>query len=176
MTRQEFMRWFYLPRELLFLIQSVQLKISAISSKAAVARWQDETHTSSNQSTAAFLQRTTQIMFHCFTNRAKDAPAPFHLDRRPARHRISQACIALLALTVLTPAAQAQGSAGGPALKEVVISASRAEQRRFDAPGAIDSVEVDPFRTASALVNLSELMGAVPGLQIRDRQNFAQDL
>ena len=115
-------------------------------------------------------------MFHCFTNRAKDAPAPFHLDRRPARHRISQACIALLALTVLTPAAQAQGSAGGPALKEVVISASRAEQRRFDAPGAIDSVEVDPFRTASALVNLSELMGAVPGLQIRDRQNFAQDL
>jgi iron complex outermembrane receptor protein len=37
-------------------------------------------------------------------------------------------------------------------------------------------VQVDPFRTASPLVNLSELMGAVPGLQIRDRQNFAQDL
>ena len=35
---------------------------------------------------------------------------------------------------------------------------------------------VDPFRTASPLVNLSELMGSVPGLQIRDRQNFAQDL
>ncbi|MEO6320908.1 MAG: TonB-dependent receptor, partial [Polaromonas sp.] len=61
-------------------------------------------------------------------------------------------------------------------LKEVVISASRAEQRRFDAPGAIDAVQVDPFRTASPLVNLSELMGGVPGLQIRDRQNFAQDL
>ena len=61
-------------------------------------------------------------------------------------------------------------------LKEIVISASRAEQRRFDAPGAIDAVQVDPFRTASPLVNLSELMGAVPGLQIRDRQNFAQDL
>lgn len=61
-------------------------------------------------------------------------------------------------------------------LKEVVISASRAEQRRFDAPGAIDAVQVDPFRTASPLVNLSELMDAVPGLQIRDRQNFAQDL
>ena len=61
-------------------------------------------------------------------------------------------------------------------LKEVVISASRAEQRRFDAPGAIDAVQVDAFRTASPLVSLSELMGAVPGLQIRDRQNFAQDL
>lgn len=61
-------------------------------------------------------------------------------------------------------------------LEEVVVSGSRTEQRRFDAPGAIDSVTVDPFRTASPLVNLSELMGAVPGLQIRDRQNFAQDL
>ncbi|MBC7445785.1 MAG: TonB-dependent receptor [Polaromonas sp.] len=70
----------------------------------------------------------------------------------------------------------AQDNLGSAALKEVVISASRAEQRRFDAPGAIDAVQVDPFRTASALVNLSELMGGVPGLQIRDRQNFAQDL
>ncbi len=73
------------------------------------------------------------------------------------------------------PAAQAQDEAN-PALKEVVVSASRAEQRRFDAPGAIDAVQVDPFRTASPLVNLSELMGGVPGLQIRERQNFAQDL
>ena len=61
-------------------------------------------------------------------------------------------------------------------LEEVVVSGSRTEQRRFDAPGAIDSVPVDPFRSASPMVNLSELMGAVPGLQIRDRQNFAQDL
>ena len=73
------------------------------------------------------------------------------------------------------PSAQAQQGANN-SLQEVVISASRAEQRRFDAPGAIDAVQIDPFRTASPLVNLSELMGAVPGLQIRDRQNFAQDL
>lgn len=73
------------------------------------------------------------------------------------------------------PTAQAQEDANR-ALEEVVISASRAEQRRFDAPGAIDAVQVDPFRTASPLVNLSELMGAVPGLQIRERQNYAQDL
>lgn len=61
-------------------------------------------------------------------------------------------------------------------LEDVVVSASRIEQRRFDAPAAIDSVQVDPFRTASPLVNLSELTSAVPGLQVRDRQNFAQDL
>ena len=61
-------------------------------------------------------------------------------------------------------------------LNEVVISASRKEQLRFDAAAAIDSVQVDPFRTASPLVNLSEVLSAVPGLQIRERQNFAQDL
>jgi iron complex outermembrane receptor protein len=90
-------------------------------------------------------------------------------------HRIALACSVLLAAAVLVPTAQAQEDTNN-SLKEIVISASRAVQRRFDAPGAIDSVQVDPFRTASPLVNLSELMGGVPGLQIRDRQNFAQDL
>ena len=61
-------------------------------------------------------------------------------------------------------------------LGEVVVSASRSEQRRFDAAAAIDAVRVDPFRTASPLVNLSEVLSAVPGLQVRDRQNYAQDL
>ena len=93
----------------------------------------------------------------------------------PARHDVSLACAAFLAIALSPVKSQAQESAN-PALQEVVVSASRAEQRRFDAPGAIDAVQVDPFRTASPLVNLSELMGSVPGLQIRDRQNFAQDL
>lgn len=83
---------------------------------------------------------------------------------------------AVLAATLAVPTAQAQQAADAPPLKEIVISASRAEQRRFDAPGAIDAVPVDTFRSSSPLVSLSELMGAVPGLQIRDRQNFAQDL
>lgn len=88
------------------------------------------------------------------------------------------ACALALSAALGWPAAQAQEGPDTPekALNEIVISASRAAQRRFDAPGAIDAVQVDPFRAASPLVNLSELMGAVPGLQIRDRQNFAQDL
>ena len=91
------------------------------------------------------------------------------------RHRIANACTLVFAAAMATPTVHAQESTG-KALNEVVISASRAEQSRFDAPGAIDSVQVDPFRTASPLVNLSELMGAMPGVQVRDRQNFAQDL
>ena len=82
----------------------------------------------------------------------------------------------LFTVTGLTfPTAFAQPVGPSP-LPEVVVSASRKEQLSFDAAAAIDSVPVDVFRTASPLVNLSELLSAVPGLQIRDRQNFAQDL
>src|SRR5512133_3167605 len=63
-----------------------------------------------------------------------------------------------------------------PTLSEVVVSGNRSEQRRFDVPGAIDAVQVDPMRLGSPLVNLSELMSAVPGVQVRNRENYAQDL
>lgn len=61
-------------------------------------------------------------------------------------------------------------------LDEVVVTANRAEQLRFDAPASIDAVQVDVLRTASPLVNLSELTATVPGIQVRERQNYAQDL
>ncbi|HJV49875.1 MAG TPA: TonB-dependent receptor [Noviherbaspirillum sp.] len=61
-------------------------------------------------------------------------------------------------------------------LEPIVVSASRTEQTRFDAPASIDAVQVDPLHAASPLVNMSELLSTVPGLQIRERQNYAQDL
>ncbi|WP_420476764.1 TonB-dependent receptor family protein [Noviherbaspirillum sp. ST9] len=61
-------------------------------------------------------------------------------------------------------------------LDPVVVSANRTEQKRFDAAASIDAVQVDPLNTPSPLVNMSELLNSAPGIQIRDRQNFAQDL
>ncbi|WP_151633483.1 TonB-dependent receptor family protein [Noviherbaspirillum aerium] len=61
-------------------------------------------------------------------------------------------------------------------LEEVVVSVSRGEQKRFDAAASVDAVQVDPLRTASPLINLSELLGTAPGIQVRERQNYAQDL
>jgi iron complex outermembrane receptor protein len=83
---------------------------------------------------------------------------------------------AFSASAMVVPMALAQQQVEMKQLEPVVVSASRTEQSRFDAPAAIDAVQVDPFRAASPLVNLSELTGGVPGLQVRDRQNFAQDL
>src|SRR5512132_2668492 len=81
----------------------------------------------------------------------------------------------LLCAGAFSAVAQAQ-TRGEATLGEVVVSGNRSEQRRFDVPGAIDAVQVDPMRLGSPLVNLSELMSAVPGVQVRNRENYAQDL
>ncbi|GGI54198.1 TonB-dependent receptor [Oxalicibacterium solurbis] len=84
--------------------------------------------------------------------------------------------LTLLALIASLSTAHAQESASPSTLPEIVVSASRSEQNRFDAPAAIDVVQVDDFRAQSPLVNMSELLGTVPGVQVRERQNYAQDL
>jgi iron complex outermembrane receptor protein len=61
-------------------------------------------------------------------------------------------------------------------LDSVVISASRSEQRSFDASAAISSVDREAIQDAGPQVNLSETLNRVPGLTILNRQNYAQDL
>lgn len=61
-------------------------------------------------------------------------------------------------------------------LEGVVVTATRAEQRSFDAPAAIESVDRDTIQNAGPQVNLSESLKRVPGLTILNRQNYAQDL
>ena len=61
-------------------------------------------------------------------------------------------------------------------LEGVVVTATRAEQRSFDAPAAIQSVDRDTIQNAGPQVNLSESLNRVPGLTILNRQNYAQDL
>lgn len=94
--------------------------------------------------------------------------------QRPFTLRVARyALLSAGAVTVLS--VQAQNAPADPAA-EIVISANRTEQRRFDAAASIDAVVVNSFKTPSPLVNLSELLSAVPGLQVRERQNYAQDL
>lgn len=90
-------------------------------------------------------------------------------------HPVGLAATAALFLIAAPGMVNAQ-DAQPKALPDVVVSASRAEQRSFDASAAINSIPVDGFRATSPLVNMSELLGPVTGIQVRDRQNFAQDL
>ncbi len=61
-------------------------------------------------------------------------------------------------------------------LDDVVISAGRGEQRSFDAPAAIESINAQTIRESGPGVNLSESLNRVPGVVVLNRQNYAQDL
>jgi len=61
-------------------------------------------------------------------------------------------------------------------LEDVVISASRAEMRSFDAPAAIQRIDRQAIESGGPQINLSESLIRAPGLTILERQNYAQDL
>lgn len=69
------------------------------------------------------------------------------------------------------PAAAAQDADEG-----VVVSATRTERRNLDIPGSIDVVGAETLREGQPKINLSESLGGVPGLNVQNRQNYAQDL
>ncbi|WP_374407490.1 TonB-dependent receptor family protein [Hydrogenophaga sp.] len=68
------------------------------------------------------------------------------------------------------------GAAHAQTLQEVVVSASRQEQKSFDAPASIQAVGQDVIEAAGPRVNLSESLNRVPGITVLNRQNYAQDL
>nr|WP_241825892.1 TonB-dependent receptor PqqU [Izhakiella australiensis] len=58
----------------------------------------------------------------------------------------------------------------------MVVSAAPGAPSELDTPAAISAVSGNEIRQATPRINLSEGLGAVPGLQIQNRQNYAQDL
>ncbi len=61
-------------------------------------------------------------------------------------------------------------------LDDVVVSSSRSEQRSFDAPGSIQSVNRSQIENGGPQINLSESLAAIPGINAANRNNYAQDL
>lgn len=61
------------------------------------------------------------------------------------------------------------------ALPAVVVTATRSEQTAFDVAAAIDSVTIDNSDNDGLGINVSEVLGLVPGVLARNRQNYAQD-
>ena len=90
----------------------------------------------------------------------------FH-KTQPKRHRVLLAIS--LALTPLGVYSQSM-------LDEVVVSASRSEQKAFDAHGSIDVVNRQTIERSGPQINLSEALGMTPGIFVANRNNLAQDL
>ncbi|EOZ5142233.1 TonB-dependent receptor PqqU [Klebsiella pneumoniae] len=58
----------------------------------------------------------------------------------------------------------------------MLVTAAPTTVSELDTPAAVSVVNGDEMRQAAPRVNLSESLGAVPGLQVQNRQNYAQDL
>ena len=61
-------------------------------------------------------------------------------------------------------------------LPEVSVSATRVERDNMDVPAAIDTIDQRTIREGNPQVNLSEALNRVPGINVSNRQNYAQDL
>lgn len=58
----------------------------------------------------------------------------------------------------------------------LIVTAAPHAVSELDTPAAVSVVNGEEMRHAAPRVNLSESLGAVPGLQVQNRQNYAQDL
>lgn len=58
----------------------------------------------------------------------------------------------------------------------IIVTAAPQTLSELDTPAAVSVVDGEEMRHAAPRVNLSESLGAVPGLQVQNRQNYAQDL
>ncbi|HEX4509335.1 MAG TPA: TonB-dependent receptor, partial [Burkholderiaceae bacterium] len=70
----------------------------------------------------------------------------------------------------------AQTPDAAPAPQTVTVTATRVATPSFDLPASIDLVTLAPDTESRPGINISEALGAVPGLLARDRQNYAQDV
>lgn len=108
---------------------------------------------------------------------------PMTISLRTIQNPSPSARLAPLAWAIgLMCAAGAQAQSSAPvvadagALSPVVVSAERGSGGLWRSASSLDVVGGDELREGQAQVNLSESLGRVPGLVIRNRQNYAQDL
>ncbi|MBW6087799.1 Plug domain-containing protein [Escherichia coli] len=58
----------------------------------------------------------------------------------------------------------------------MIVSAAPQVISELDTPAAVSVVDGEEMRLATPRINLSESLTGVPGLQVQNRQNYAQDL
>ncbi len=79
-------------------------------------------------------------------------------------------------LSVCSLAALASGASAQTIVEPIVITATRLATNPFEIPASIDIVDGDTLRTGQLQVNLSETLARIPGINVQNRSNYAQDL
>ncbi len=82
-----------------------------------------------------------------------------------------------LALTLLSGWAQAAADAPAStqADEDVVVTATRVPTGQLATPGAVDVIRLDAIRATGLLIDAAEVLNRTPGLNVGNRQNYAQD-
>lgn len=80
---------------------------------------------------------------------------------------------ALLLPLTFSPVLQA---ASASSEQTMIVTATPQTVSELDTPAAVSVIEGEDMRLATPRVNLSETLTSVPGLQVQNRQNYAQDL
>ncbi|MGL4234267.1 MAG: TonB-dependent receptor plug domain-containing protein, partial [Casimicrobium sp.] len=61
-------------------------------------------------------------------------------------------------------------------VEPVVVTATRTAVNPFDVPASVDVVDGETLRSGQLQVNLSETLARIPGINVQNRSNYAQDL
>lgn len=97
---------------------------------------------------------------------------PFPLSRSTRRSAAFSATLA----AALAAAFPCHADSETLTLDSVVVTGSRVEHSSFDLPAAVDSVDARTILESGPRVNASEALSGVPGINVANRQNYAQDL
>ncbi|MEP6939059.1 MAG: TonB-dependent receptor [Rudaea sp.] len=93
----------------------------------------------------------------------------------PARRQRATATALLGVVALACAHAEVAENPASTDLPVVVVTATRNAQPAFDIPASVDAVSIDQAGANTPGINPSEYLGSVPGLLVRDRQNYAQD-
>lgn len=96
----------------------------------------------------------------------------FHKSNTP-HHALTVG--ALLCLSVF-PSSGLHAQTTSNELKEIVVQSGRLEQRQFDAPASVYTIDADTLRNSGPQVNISDVLNRAPGVVALNRNNYAQDV
>ena len=80
----------------------------------------------------------------------------------------------LLAFGLTPPIVHAQTTASE--LPDVVVQSGRLDQKKFDAPASVYTIDADTLRSSGPQVNISDVLNRAPGVVALNRNNYAQDV
>jgi iron complex outermembrane recepter protein len=61
-------------------------------------------------------------------------------------------------------------------VEPIVVTATRTAVNPFDVPASVDVIDSETLRSGQLQVNLSETLARIPGVNVQNRSNYAQDL